>query len=415
MIIEAIQIQDFKGIRDLTIIPGQRKLVVLSGKNGAGKSSTIEAIFTALAGGQQKLEAPVRIGADKATIEIKLSNGLTVRKIITSQGKPALEVINDQGAIFQKPQSILDSFGGKLISPTDFVSASPKQRAEIFKRLTGIDFSQLDADIANQKQEITVLNRLLKEMEAKSKEFADVAEMTAEEPVDLSALMQQQQEQMRALEAYRTLSTEATNLQIEYAAIMDRARYIESRLKEIEATEPPVTVDFSEQIAEATATNARIEKHSRLTQLRKDYSQTKHQLIKAQGIVSQLEGQKETSLANAKLPLPGLGLSDDNVTYKGVPFEGLSSGEQLRVSLAMAIAIRGELDVMLLPNASLLDDESLELVRQTAEEAGIQLWAEVVGDYDGESIKIVDGEALYGQVGAGNTQKRNDNSPFANA
>ena len=410
MIIEALEIHDFKGIKNLKILPGQRKLVVLSGKNGAGKSSTIEAVFTALAGGKQKLEAPVRIGADKAIIEIQLSNGAIVRKVILPEGKPALEVLSSDGAKFPQPQTLIDSWGGKLINPIEFAHATPTQRAEIFKRLTGIDNSQIDKGIAFQKTEISGLKKVLVSLEAQASTLkTDTTYPT--ERIDISDLLSRQeasnQERMAQQNKINHLNSLANRIE-ELADLYNKAQK-EYQLVRADIEANPVTfVDYQEEITRAQENNALFEKGQQLQSLRKQYSETGKKILQAETVVSELEGQKERALSEAKLPLPGLGLEGESITYKGVPFEGLSSGEQLRVSLAMAIAIRGELDVMLLPNASLLDKEALELVRATAEQHGIQLWAEVVGEHDGDSIKIVDGEALY-ETGAGNSQEREHN------
>ncbi|TXH49489.1 MAG: hypothetical protein E6Q97_22580 [Desulfurellales bacterium] len=91
------------------------------------------------------------------------------------------------------------------------------------------------------------------------------------------------------------------------------------------------------------------------------------------------------------MPIPGLGFSESEVTLNGIPLSQSSSAEQLRVGLAIAIAANPNMKVMLIRDGSLLDDDSLRLVEESAKAAGAQVWVEMVGR-DGQcSVVIEDG------------------------
>jgi hypothetical protein len=90
--------------------------------------------------------------------------------------------------------------------------------------------------------------------------------------------------------------------------------------------------------------------------------------------------------------VPGLGLSDDGVTFGGLPFAQASSSEQLRVSVAIGLALNPKLKVLLIRNGNMLDDDSLKAVAAQAEEAGAQVWCEwVTSNPEGVSVMIEDG------------------------
>jgi predicted ABC-type transport system involved in lysophospholipase L1 biosynthesis ATPase subunit len=74
-----------------------------------------------------------------------------------------------------------------------------------------------------------------------------------------------------------------------------------------------------------------------------------------------------------------------------VPFKQASGAEQLRVSLAMAIALNPKLRVIRIADGSLLDSDNLALVESIARENDFQVWIEMVGDGDGRGIIIEDG------------------------
>ena len=90
--------------------------------------------------------------------------------------------------------------------------------------------------------------------------------------------------------------------------------------------------------------------------------------------------------------MDGLGFDEDGVTYNGIPFAQASSAEQIRVSLAMAMALNPELKVLRIKDGSLLDGDAMEAIREQIVERDFQLWIERVGDADAGAVIIEDGE-----------------------
>ncbi len=91
------------------------------------------------------------------------------------------------------------------------------------------------------------------------------------------------------------------------------------------------------------------------------------------------------------MPVPGLGFSETEVTLNGIPLSQSSSAEQLRVGLAIAIAANPNMKVMLIRDGSLLDEDSLRLVEESAKAAGAQVWIERVSS-TGCTVVIEDGQ-----------------------
>ena len=75
-----------------------------------------------------------------------------------------------------------------------------------------------------------------------------------------------------------------------------------------------------------------------------------------------------------------VGFTDEGVTYNGVPFSQASSAEQIRVSLAMAMALNPKLRVVRILDGSLLDADSMRQVAEMATAADYQVWVERVAD-----------------------------------
>jgi hypothetical protein len=137
---------------------------------------------------------------------------------------------------------------------------------------------------------------------------------------------------------------------------------------------------------------------------------TKYQLVedkrKAEAEYKALEGQqkeltnklstisdnKEKLISEAKLPIKGLSIDIDGVTFDGIPFTQLSSAEQLKVSLAIAMATNPELRVIRIMDGSLLDSENMKVINQMAKDEDYQIWVERVEDSGKVGILIEDGE-----------------------
>ena len=67
------------------------------------------------------------------------------------------------------------------------------------------------------------------------------------------------------------------------------------------------------------------------------------------------------------------------------------AGEQLRISVAITCHLNQSLQIALIRQGSLLDDRSLVLLKELAEQHNLQIWLERVGDGPEVAIVIEDG------------------------
>jgi hypothetical protein len=91
------------------------------------------------------------------------------------------------------------------------------------------------------------------------------------------------------------------------------------------------------------------------------------------------------------MPIEGLALNEEGVTFNDLPFSQCSSAEQLRISVAMGLALNPKLKVLLIRDGSLLDEESMKALAEQAAAADAQVWLERVGDKDKCAVIIEDG------------------------
>jgi hypothetical protein len=104
------------------------------------------------------------------------------------------------------------------------------------------------------------------------------------------------------------------------------------------------------------------------------------------------EKEKAPRSPRRKMPVEGLGFGEGVVTYNGHPARPCSSAEQLRVSLAIAMAANPKIRVIRIQDGSLLDDDSLAAVAEMAKANDYQVWIErVIAPTARSGILIEDG------------------------
>jgi predicted ABC-type transport system involved in lysophospholipase L1 biosynthesis ATPase subunit len=154
----------------------------------------------------------------------------------------------------------------------------------------------------------------------------------------------------------------------------------------------PDPAQYETQLAELEQTNAAV-------RAAKARTEVVSQLDKARGASQSLTDQlaaidatRAQAMAEAKMPIDGLGFDEDGVTYQDVPFKQASAAEQLRVSVAMAMALNPKVRVIRITDGSLLDSTNLALIEQMAADRDFQVWIERVDETGTVGILIEDGQ-----------------------
>lgn len=169
-------------------------MVQITGKNGQGKTSVLDAIWWALAGTENIQTKPIRAGAEKAKIVLTLGNGKDVALIVErrfSEKASYLEVKTADGAKYPSPQKMLDDLLGSLtFDPLDFMRRDGKGQFEVLKGLVKLDVDLAAIDTANKAdfERRTGINRDAKAKRAQA-EGITVSGGLPESRIDESALL----------------------------------------------------------------------------------------------------------------------------------------------------------------------------------------------------------------------------------
>lgn len=397
MKILGLQAQNFKRLKAVNIHP-QGHIVPITGRNGQGKSSVIDAIWSALGGGDVNKEIPMPIRAGEASAEVRIDLGeVTVSRKWTSNETSYLKLEGKEGAM-KSPQTVLDEWVSDLtFDPLAFSRKEPKVQREILIKSSNIDMSEVERTEEAREthyNERTLLNREIRNIEGQLTSLPHV-----ENPPSQEISISEASQEMIALQSKLQECTKDKNRFEEMGRQIDaltkeRATLIE-KWKEFPLQENTQRVELLTQLIEnAEEGNARFRAYQDRVMKENQLMQKKAEAEKMTTAIDQFDQHKITLLSNAKMPLAGLTIDEEMVYFNGTPFTQLSSAEQLRVSVAIAMSKNPTLRILLIKDGSLLDPQSLELLRQLAEERDYQIWIEIVDTTQEVGIVIEEGLVL---------------------
>lgn len=408
-----LEASNFKKLTAVEIKP-DGNIITLTGDNGAGKSSVLDAIQSAIEGGKTLPNEPIRRGEESGQIEVDLG-ALKITRRFTAGGT-TLRITDADGRQHRAPQAILDELLGNLaFDPLAFSRLRAAEQWEQLRELVGLDFKQIDADRVRAYDDRTVINReilrlqtLLKEIPPSVDDAPDAETSTAEVIAELAKATQHNAEidnadqtvaqyaraYQIADEAVNEAEREITRWQIEKNARNDRK--IEAHKQQVAAE----SARTSDRI-DVTLINSKLaglevcNEASRKKQERnKMLAAAKTEQNKSGALTAELErldAEKKQRIADAKFPLPELSFNGEVITYRGIPFSQVSDGEKLRVSVAVGMALNPKLRVIFVRDGSLLDKSGLQTIADLAHSNDYQVWLEDARSTDPTAIEIADG------------------------
>jgi DNA repair exonuclease SbcCD ATPase subunit len=400
--------ENVKRLKAVTIRPDGRSAVVIGGKNGAGKSSVLDAIVYALGGKKAQPAEPIRHGEKKATVVADLGD-LVVRRSITPKGTTVV-VERADGARLASPQKVLDELVGKLtFDPLDFTRLDPGERRKTLCKLVGLDTDELDAKRKAAYDARTTVNRDIKELQARYNAAPRHKDSPAE-PVDVAELTAE----LRTAHATNAKNDAARR---ELNELREKGGRVAAEIRELNARLVELTVTLDDIKARGTALRAEVDqlqdedtesivaKIESASELNRKHTENEtrnalgvrlaellHDSDKLSTRIAEIDQVKIDSMASAQYPVEGLALTEDGITYCGLPFEQASQAQQIAVSTAIGLALNPKLRVLLIRDGSLLDEDSLAAIAKIGADHDAQLWIERVGDGEECSVVIEDGE-----------------------
>ena len=385
----------FKRLSAVEITP-EGNTVIISGRNGQGKSSVLDAIWLALGGGNATKDSattvPIKEGEKDAVVRLDLGDIVVTRKW-TASGS-TLTVEGADGRKYSSPQTLLDTLVGTIsFDPLSFAKMPPmEQRSQLIDLVKlPVDLDELSAQRKAFYDQRTFVNRELKTIQAElagiqlpdndvPEEEISIAEMTKkigmaqDQRSRIIMGRQRLQEKVEKAKALRELIQQKTD------ELTSLGNQIRSETEILESCKEPDVQAMRSQLDNAEQINklVRQKKHKAELQVRLNDKTTESEVLTQQ--IEAIDRTKKEAFLNVRFPVDGLAVDEEGITYNGIPFRQCSSAEQLKVCVAIASALNPEIRVIRVPDASLLDEESMKVMQDLAQQQDIQIWLERVTD-----------------------------------
>ena len=391
-----LEAENVKRLKVVSIKP-DGSLVQITGANGEGKSSVLDAIYYALAGTKGIPSEPVRKGAAKAFVRLDLGE-FTVTRRFTSEGSTSLTV-EAKGTKFSSPQKMLDDLLGELtLDPLEFSRMIPREQLNILRTLVkfDVDIDELERQNKLDFEQRTDVNRNVKQLEAQI--GAIELPETLPDKIDLPTVVREMEaasaSNVKRAQMESDIARRAQNLEQLETKIVDlrerantllaeaeRARNEADAVRSLELPEPPASIDLS--VFQAKIQKARViaEIHAKADkkgELQRERDAAEDHSFALTQAIGDRTMKREDAIANADMPVKGLSFDANEVLFNKVPFSQASSAEQLRVSVALAMVANPKLRILRIKDGSLLDSKNLALLTKMADKYDYQIWIERV-------------------------------------
>jgi hypothetical protein len=394
-----LRAENFKRLKAVRIKP-ESNVVIIGGDNFQGKSTVLDCLLVAMGGAKVAPAEPIRRGEKEANIFLDLGE-ITVELTFDQKNGRQLVVRNADGKKLASPQSILDKlYNAVAFNPLEFASHDKAKRVAILKRLAGIDFVDLDSERNTVYEKRTGVGRVRADAEARMLTFPTSCASAPDEEVSVVGLMAEYEhaEEQNYRVGERASALEYAKQKVTYAeAALAEAKRCEAvaqaRLEEV--GQRIDTAPISEKLKGAEDVNRVVRAKKDRAKAVEDFKAKDREYTTLTKRIEEIDEAKADRLSKAKWPIQGIGFGDDDITFNGLPWEQASSAEQLKVSLSIGIALNPRLRVLRVPDASLLDKKSMQIIRDTAAAENFSMWIERVGDGDEGAVIIEDGEVAY--------------------
>lgn len=431
MKISHIKISNILGIEELEFTP--EGFNAITGQNGKGKTSVLEAIKSAIGTGQDA--TLLRKGAEKGEVVLVLDDGTELHERVTPSG--ITRTVMKDGKKVGRPADAIKALTDALsVNPAQFLAADPKDRVKTLlttmpinldiEHLSKISGVAVKADASTnplalidlvRKQvydDRTGTNRAVKEKDATINQMQlampeapggvegdedsiraqidaarDARDTTlgkiktkldgidAETTKQLNALRDELQQKIDAIKAEYQEKADVVK-----ANLADNANRAAAAREKANNTFTEIATPLNAALAGIAANRDAASKRKvaqeTIAQMTEDLEVLKQDAERQTKALEDIDAYKEQLLN--EMPIKGLAVQDGDILLDGITFDRLNTAKQVSVALQIAQLRAGDLAVCCLDGMELLDSEHLEQLEQQAQDMGLQVFVTRVTD-----------------------------------
>lgn len=398
-VIHRIRAVQLGGLRDIDIRPpAGPALVIINGPNSSGKTSLMNVAKMVMGGARSAPRKAIHKDFHEALGQVDLGDILVTATWREGEnGKEIRELTverKDGEPLGDTPQSFLDSIApDSSFDPMWFLTLRPEQQAEEFRKILGIDISDLIADRKRLYDHRTLLNRDLKKAETLLKELPnppgpDTLVSVGELSQRLQEALKHNSDRSSMLDEQARVAREIADLEAKLTALRERQRLIDEAV----AQSVPVDVEpLQRAIRDAEKTNEIVRQRQKYQEAWRETIALRSKVAKVQEEMDSIDAQRRAVYESIEPPVPGLTLEDGFVAYHEIPLEQCADNEKVRVAAEIQLARHPNFRAIFL-RGNELDEDKFPIYEALAKEKNAQIWIEYRGKVENPTFVLFDGE-----------------------
>lgn len=425
-----IDITNFKNISKTVVEIGGQSILIL-GKNGAGKSSFIQALMSPL-DTKVRPSQPIKEGEERSTISVTLAGVMGGKEkeyildlyFTPGDQKGRLVITNSEGETVKSPATFIKSLIGNVsFDVTRWLNESKEKKLTTLKQLTGCSdkIDEINLIIKDLKEKKKFKSQRVEEIQAVLKNHGYSPEEVDKysNPVDLVPIQTEMNEVGKQQQTYDGVVVqvqEFRDMQVKCAgyitkseAEIDRLGEEIKRLQALQQEEKkaiegynadiekyktnvekgekwiaskvrPSIEAVSEKLNEAIVHNEHFNKIQVHAGQQKEMLAAKTELDGLASKIGVEEKKRSDIVSSSQLPIPGLSFDDEQIYLDSLPLEEgqINTARLWDVGVDIAIALNPGLKTIFLHDGSLFDKEHMKAIIEKIENKGFQAIIEVV-------------------------------------
>jgi DNA repair exonuclease SbcCD ATPase subunit len=430
----SLVVENFKNIEKTEVDFAGRSATIV-GKNGAGKSSLIQAICSPIDGNYIPSK-PIKKGEERGSIELTIGGQLHGEEAVYTLGlhfsekhkKGRITVTNSEGEkVNGGKQFISDIVGNIGFDIQEFIKLGvtssgsiskpgTQEQIEILKKLMPKDILKkmhdLDVEYTKKYDERANINRDITHANAKLEgheysqeelEFYAEAKDTKEIVSKMSGIEKEHENYSKVDNEVNRLTGSLPDMKDSLAALEEKIEGLRADIltnedkllkgeKWLKGRVKPSIEGLNDELIEANMHNVKV---SEIKSLEVSHIAIRELQTSSEEMTTRLEAikvEKKEVFSSSPLPVKDLTFDEEGIYYKGMPFvEGQHpSSTIISIGAKIGMALNPNLRMLVIKDGSLLDKKTIKWLVGQCEKENYQLFIEKVAENEEVEIEFIE-------------------------